>query len=451
MRVILLASLWGCGAPTSVEEGVSLDEGRRIPAERLDETWVVELATEQALAPFAAETGWVSLVMERNLRDAVRELGVTGGLGAARAHTEAAAMFRQAARLSGASLVQVYGMSPQPTDPLEASHLVGVGLVIRGEPDGARVSFDAVPAGKTDAWRAPWVNWIEAGAAGVPDLSALPLSLPEPTVGRWPRLGNLPHYRLQERHPVTGGPAAVRKAMGDPGALVALARWHDGVARTAAGDQAALLGPYRAGYGLPFEKPVDAAGPLPLELRFGSDLLTPLDGDFLVALHGAEGAAAVDAYADRSLLAWLARQARVEGAIDAESAGDLAVALRDDLMRRSRGRTEGRAQGHHRQFADIAMVGALRVLGQVAEVEGDRETSGRLQVRAWELSRRGTACPVALLSFAAWDASNRYPLRALDILHAQATRYPSLEVARYGLDALGLRVGQERTGETPGM
>ena len=42
-------------------------------------------------------------------------------------------------------------------------------------------------------------------------------------------------------------------------------------------------------------------------------------------------------------------------------------------------------------------------------------------------------------------------IRAQDILHAQARRYPSLEIARYGLDVLGLRVNAERVNETPGM
>lgn len=450
--MIWMAWWMACGtAPVSDPGATAIDEVQTVPAERLDETWVVQVATEPELAPFATQPGWVSLVMKRDLKAAVRELGVDGGLPAARAHTEAAALFRQAARVSAHSLVQVYGVTPQPTDPIEAAHLVGVGLVIRGEIEGASVAFAAVPPGKTEVWREPWTAWIEAGATWPPDLSGLPLSLPEPTVGRWPRLGNLPHYRLVERHPVTGQAGVSKRSMGDPGALVALAQWHDGVAARAAPDQAGLLAVLRAGYRLPLEPGVEPAGPLPLALRFGSDLLTPLDGDFLAALTGAAGAPAVDAFADRSLLAWLAREARVEGTVDAERAVDLGVALRDDLLRRARSRTEGRAQGHHRQFADIAMVGALRSLALVAQVEGSVEASGILRVRAWELSKQATADPVGLLAFAAWDAANRYPMRALDIVHGQAARYPSLEVARYGLDVLGLRVGQERTAETPGM
>jgi hypothetical protein len=93
----------------------------------------------------------------------------------------------------------------------------------------------------------------------------------------------------------------------------------------------------------------------------------------------------------------------------------------------------------------------LRSLALVAEKEGDRETSGRLRINAMELSSKATACPVGLMAMGAWDASNRYPTRAQEIVHTQARRFPSLEIARYGLDVMALRVSRERSGETPGM
>jgi len=52
---------------------------------------------------------------------------------------------------------------------------------------------------------------------------------------------------------------------------------------------------------------------------------------------------------------------------------------------------------------------------------------------------------------AAWDAENRYPTRALQFVHNFARRYPSLKVARYSADLLGLRVSRERVGEAGGM
>jgi hypothetical protein len=108
-------------------------------------------------------------------------------------------------------------------------------------------------------------------------------------------------------------------------------------------------------------------------------------------------------------------------------------------------------QAFQRTFANIASVGATRCLALVAEAEGDRETAGRLRIAAMERSDKETANPEGLLALAAWDAGNRYPMRAQEILHAELARFPALEVARYGLDVLALRVSRERPGETAGM
>ncbi|MCB9694934.1 MAG: hypothetical protein H6736_24275, partial [Alphaproteobacteria bacterium] len=207
----------------------------------------------------------------------------------------------------------------------------------------------------------------------------------------------------------------------------------------------------RAAYRLPGEPPIPAAGPLPDELLMGGDLLVAGDGPFLADVYGPKGAAAVDEHASTSLLAEIAREARTDGKIDAQKAVDLVTALREQIVARQAARTGGNTLSHHRVFADIAYTGALRSLALVAEIEGDREASGLLRINALEHSEKHTACPVGLLALGAWDASNRYPLRAQDILHAQARRYPSLEIARYGLDVLGLRVNAERVNETPGM
>ena len=140
-----------------------------------------------------------------------------------------------------------------------------------------------------------------------------------------------------------------------------------------------------------------------------------------------------------------------EGNIDAEKAVDVLAQFREDVLARSASQTNNEGQAHHRQFADIAYVGAFRGLALVAEVEGDREASGLLRINAMEKSEKATACPTGLVALGAWDASNRYPTRAQEILHAHARRFPSLEIARYGLDVMALRVSRERPGETPGM
>lgn len=418
-----------------------------IPVERLDQSWVVKLATQEDLAPFVANPGWASLLVKRDYEDAARKFAKLGGPAAGRAHAELAAVYRQGALLSSNALLETYGKTPEPTDPVGAAHLLTVAYVLNGDLAKAKEA-SAKLDGLDDpsmAWHGPWKTWLAGDATWPPDLSGLPLEVPAVAPGSIPEAGSLPHYALPE----TGADST--REMGDPGALVALALWHEQAARAALGDQAALVDVYQAGYRFPIEqvKPSDVA--LPMEFQFASDLIVPEDANFLAAVYGPSGVAAIEQYKDRSLLAWLASASRVGGKIQAERAVDLVNALREQLVERAAARTEGNVQHDQRMFADIVMVGTFRNLALVAEVEGDRETSGLLRINAMERSSKSTADPVGLLALGAWDASNRYPTRAQEILHSQARVFPSLEVARYGLDVMALRVSRERTGETPGM
>jgi hypothetical protein len=96
------------------------------------------------------------------------------------------------------------------------------------------------------------------------------------------------------------------------------------------------------------------------------------------------------------------------------------------------------------------VTGVLRNLALVAQRLGDKNSSGILRLNAKDMGLDAAAAPEGLLSLAAWDAGNRYPGRGLEIIHQQVKRYPSLEVARFGLDVFAVRVGRERVG-MPGM
>jgi hypothetical protein len=151
-------------------------------------------------------------------------------------------------------------------------------------------------------------------------------------------------------------------------------------------------------------------------------------------------------------LAELAARSRgAEGRIDPLAAADHLAALRDGLAAEQTAKNGGQAAVFHRVFVEIAAVGATRHLALVAEAEGDREVAGRLRIAAMERSQKESANPAGLMALAAWDAGNRYPMRAQDILHSHLSRFPALEVARYGLDVLALRVSRERPGESAGM
>lgn len=443
-RGLLLAGvlLGGCGAPAenpapAGEQAVV--PGPEIPAALIAGSWPMLVADEAAVQVYAAQQGWIDLVMKRDLRSAVELLGPVGGLAGARAHLETSLMFKQAALVAAQSYVQTYGLTPQETDPAGAAQVLMVSYLLLGQVDKAQAARASLPTdGPSAAWSAPWLAWMDSGAVWPPDLSALPLSLPEDSPGVWPEIGSSASYVLPER-----GEVETEVSFGDPSAMLALALWHERVADQLAGDQAPLLDLYAARYQLPVEPQVAGDQDLPLELLFGSDFGTPADGAFMAAVTGAQGAAAVDTWRDRSLIAAIAFAARKDGALDSELALDLVGDLRDRLKGDLEAKA-GAALPFHRTFARVLTVGLLRQLAVVAAAEGNEKTGGILRINAMERSEDEARCAVGLLSLAAWDAGNRYPMRGADIIHSHSRRYPSLEIARFALDALAIRVGRER-------
>lgn len=434
--------------------GSSEPGGPEAPAEDaptaalVEATWPVALAAESDLAPYIQAKGWATLVMKRRIPDAVPELAEVGGLAAARAHADAAATFRQAALLTGESLLQTYGETPQPTDPLAVAHLLTVSHALRGEVDEARaasarylsVTGDDDPA---RPWHGPWASWLEAGATWPPDLSGLPFTLPPVAAGEWPEVPPAPHYSLPEQGVDT------TRDMGDPGALLALALWHEQAARDAAGAAAGAVALYGLRTRLPAE-PFPEATSLPTELLFGSDYATPDDASYLLSALSSGGTGTAADFADRSALAWVVERSRDDDGLDPERTMAAVSALREAIVSAAAARAGGE-QAFHRTFADVVATGLYRDAALVAEAAGDREASGVLRITAFEGSDGATACPAGLLTLAAWDAGNRYPVRALDIVHGQSRDMSALQIARHGLDVLALRVGRETTGQNPGM
>jgi hypothetical protein len=445
---VAVASSSCTGAPPSGQDVVVPTPS--IPGDMLGKTWQVRFATSGAqdalIAPSPA--GWKAVLIDRNYKTGARQLGGAGGLSAARAHEDVADLYRQGALLAAWSYIRTYGDTPDPTDPVGTAHVLTISYAIVGDLANARASsarLDGIDD-PTTAWHAPWKAWLaEPNPTWPPDLSSLPLDFPAEAAGEWPESPPMPHYTLA----IEGSTSALD--LGDPGVLVALAKWHDDVARTAAGDQAAAVDSYGARFRLPAEAHVTATAPLPDELLFGSDYLVPDDAQFMAELTGDKGPSAVDAWKSTSVLAWMADRARIDGKVDAQTAVDLAAELRREVIAAEVTANGGVEDSSQRRFGDMAQVGALRTLALVAEAEGNREASGVLRINAMERSEESwTHCPVGLMSLAAWDASNRYPQRGLDILDDVIPRYPSLEVARYGLDVLALRVSREQTRQPPG-
>lgn len=452
---LALAAILGCGGGGKAAGDVAAPAISPLPAERLTPSWPVRYATSQDLSAVSSD-GWTADVVRHDLAASVAAHGPAGGPALMRSHADAAALFRMAALLQANALIQTYGATPEDTDPVGVAHLLTVSYSIAGDFGHARewsAKLDAALEDPTASWHAPWKAWLatvpaegtEGPTPWPPDLGSLPVVTEAPAPGGWPDVGTLPHYVLAERG--TGGHA---REMGDPGALVRLALWHEAAARAASPTDAAALAAWLAPYRLPVE-PRDPPAPATDALLFGSELLVAEDSAFLADVR-LTGIGAIETWRDRSLIAELAVRSRgADGRIDPLIAADQISALRESLLQSASARTEGAVQAHQRTFADIASVGATRALGWVAEIEGNRETGGRLRITAMERSQKETANPAGLLSLAAWDSANRYPVRAQEILHAHLGRFPALECARYGLDVLALRVSRERPGETPGM
>jgi len=418
-----------------------------------DATWPMAVVDDEVRKPLE-EPDWVALTFHRDIRKAVQESGGESDWATARAHADAAALYRQGAMGASTAYVQYFDKPlGQAYDPAEKVHLMMVGKAILADHDGAKSHIEAVQALGEDsavsAWAAPWLALYESDKTWPVDLSGLPYQPPPVKPGEWPELGEArPSYEVQEQEPGTHS-----LKIDDPALLVQLAMWHDAAARQAAGDKAGLIDIYGARYRMPIEPDVVARDALPLELLFGSDYLHPGDGAFMAAVTGSEGLAAVEAHEDSSFIASVVVAVRGDnGKIDAEKAVDLANDLRK-AWKTQQGLARGGEHPSHPIFADVAVAGLYRNLAMVAELEGDRETSGKLRIAAKDMGERdAAAAPEGLLSLTAWDAANQYTIRGLEIVHQQARRAPSLEVVRTALDLLAIRVGRSRgAGGTPGM
>jgi hypothetical protein len=425
--------------------------------EVVDQAWVVQLSTNEALAPFLGNPGWATYVMKRQYRTAMGQFAGQGGQPLARVHEDVASLYRQAALLAANSLVETYGKTPASEDPIGIAHLLTVSHIILGDLAAAKsaaAKMADVGDDPTVPWHAPWKVWLDSGGTWPPDLSALPVEIMEPTPGQWPGAGKLPHYQLPEQ-----SDEGRLRDMGDPGILVALALWHTATARVAAPDQAKQLDTYSARYRLPIEGTVSEPVNLSLAFLFGSDYGFASDAGFLTETLHVKADVDLQKWAgEGSGLSQMVLSNLTDGVLDAQGMADAAADYRGQLVVRATVKTDGSIQVFHRTFAGMARIGALRTAAEYAEALGDHETSGKLRILAMEAegsmetsNKDYAANPLGMLSLAAWDAGNRYPTRALDILHNLVRRYESLETARFALDALALRVSREGIGENPGM
>lgn len=398
---------------------------------QLASTWQVQVASNEGLAPFLAGAGWATLVMERDLPRAVQQLGEMGGLAAVRGHIEAAALFHRATAVVAAANVTTYRDYRVPTDAPEAGQIAAysLGFLSDAPTQGTGPLADRLPdpmapgtvptADGPATWSvidgAPDFVLAENSDAGTSAEIVSPLSYWVPSA--------------QHELSAFGTEGAPSLAIS-----LALAPW-----RTlgAPGAPSLAVGP----------QPVDA----PLELLFGGDATSMADLQFMALLHAEGWDVAYGAMGEGSVLAAVMNCERTEtGALNASGISSCAMRVSEELLAASVA-AAGEELPHHRTFAQVAHAGLMRLAARAADRSGEGETAGLLRLQAREYSGGPAGNPVGLLDLVAFDAANENVARAPEILHLLQRRIPSLQKARYGLDALSLRVGRSGVSKTPGM
>jgi len=152
-------------------------------------------------------------------------------------------------------------------------------------------------------------------------------------------------------------------------------------------------------------------------------------------------------WSDRSLLAKVLKSAMVDGQLDVSKVLDVASEL-DALLVEEMKTVQGKEEPFYPMFADFAEQAVLIAGVMVAEKNGQRKDSGRLRINANDLALQNSKDALFLTGFAAYDVSNRYPMRAQDMLHRYRNDFRAFKVAGHPLGTLQIRLG--RSAGVPG-
>ena len=180
-------AMGGIGACGSQQTAEVKQEASLLEAEEISRAWQVRMMDNQTRARFESHKVWYHLVFKRDLQAAVRSLGDTQNMASARAHIEVATMYKMAAVLSANSLIETYGKTRQETDPAEVDHLLMMSYGLTGDLPNARkyAEMSGTKSPAVAVWAKPWILWLNEGANWPPDLSTLPLEVPDEKSGFW--------------------------------------------------------------------------------------------------------------------------------------------------------------------------------------------------------------------------------------------------------------------------
>lgn len=462
---MILTLLFACsGEPKDAKAPAVAAPVGAVSESLIGQTWQVRLASDAARAGFEGRASWTAY-FQGHRKDALAAMASENDpVGLARMHAEFAAMYDEAALLAAQSVVQVYGVDAQPTDPLEVQFLLGEAGVILADPalrarfGGSGASTNKDVARRDTAARA----WVTTGASD-PIPSLLTGLLPDPpAAGSAPGLGPVPTYAFPEQTP-----EKLTVASADLLAIWALARWHERAAVTAGGatpdpGAAMLVNAHRVpgdptppSVAVPTPKIEDATlflGPYTTggDLALASELRNPLTASVAVSQHVQDSpyAAIIQSCTGPAPTAPAAGAPAAIASVSVDcvidQASELGTAVQDAMAKAA-----GGPQDFHRFFADQARAGVLRVAADAAFAVGDSDAGGRLWLNAIDRAVGKAYDPLFVLSVAAWDAGNRNSVRATEMVHSLVDEIPGLDVARLPLDALHVRLSRSAAPGVP--
>lgn len=437
VRTIMVSSAlgWmGCG-----DDGASTPTAESVVLAAVDgalaaDSWPARMAHDDQRSRFESHEGWRQM-FEYELGPARETFGAGGDArGLARAHQRLADLYGAAALLAANATVEAYLTDAQPTDPAHMTYFIGVSELIRGNTAKGTELLKAVDGVDDLVRRAAAWRSIDGKTATLNELVNISGPLGPVSPGTEPPVSAMPHFELAEQTE-----KANRLGVNDPTALLARAEWHKAAAAQAAPEtDQGVLGQLGVRYAtLAVAEETHPVLTVDDAWLFAGSTLSAADAAF-IAEAKVGGVESIRSWADRSVLAAALTDAVVDGTIDPQRVQDAGFALSKQLAALMAD-IGGGVMGFHRPFTQRARIAVLQAGMIAADANDQYRDAGILRLNALERMEATGIDPVFAIAVAAWDAGNRNPLRAEEILHQFRSSYPALSAAKPALEALHLR------------
>lgn len=445
MQGIITLGFWlfGCTGETAddpelSDSEVSKSEQISISDELLKKSWIFRMADDSQRANFEGDQGWTAY-FNRNYGEASSSLQ---GDGLARIHAEIASVYRQAVLVHANATKHNYETDRQEEDSSDTLYLRGVSKIFLDDFEGGLADFSKLEDEKLKSYSEQWVAFTKGKRAERPEIKANFSNVPQKLDSQAKfRLETLPHFEIRTNFEDTSA------SVTDATELWVRSVWHEQLAKSLVTDPK-IIDMWMAPWKLPFEArgaiPESAHPTLDDSWAFLSPYLVPEDLFFVYDLQ-VEGVSALGKWDEKSLLASLLQdcmeQEGGKNVLKVDKVLNIAGKLEEKLNEEMK-KSTGKEQAFYPLFADFAEQAILRAGILVADANEQYRDAGKLRINANDLAFTSSQDPVFLVSFAAWDVGNRYPLRAQKTLHRYETDFPALKIAGHPLGTLQIRLGK---------